>query len=109
MGEDEGPSLTFEPTNREWRVRQCTRLGFPSPLDIPERDTSEELGMPCQRDIIVGDGDCLYRALSLEVCGTQAHHAQIKEMIVDIICHDQESVFQATSVVTWEIISAVTL
>ena len=91
--EDKGPPLTFQPTNGEWRVRQCSRLGLPNPLDLPERDSSQELGVPCQRDVIVGDGNCLYHALSLEVCGTQELHTLIREKIVDILCHDHAERF----------------
>ena len=60
--------LVFEPTNEDWRVHQCIRLSLPYPLDLPEREIKQQLSPPSQLDRIVGDGNCLYRALSLELC-----------------------------------------
>ena len=34
---------------------------------------------------IVGDGNCLYRSISLEICGTQNHHEQVRALIVDFM------------------------
>ena len=71
-------AFDFKPTNREWRTRQCLRFNLPGPLHLPERIPSrhacQELANPKQVDHIVGNGNCLYRAISLEVCGTQNEH-----------------------------------
>ena len=71
-------AFDFKPTNREWRTRQCLRFNLPGPLHLPERIPSrhacQELANPKHVDHIVGDGNCLYRAISLEVCGTQNEH-----------------------------------
>ena len=83
--------LVFEPTNEDWRVHQCIGSSLPYPLDLPEREIKQQLGPPSQLDRIVGDGSCLYRALSLELCGTQRHHGHLKELLVDFRLDNQDS------------------
>ena len=58
---------------------------MPDPLPLPERRANETLGEPFQVNNVIGDGNCLYRALSLEVLGTQNYHEQIRAKIVDIM------------------------
>ena len=92
--------LVFEPTNEDWRVHQCIRSSLPCPLDLPEREIKQQLApppppppppSPSQFDRIVGNGNCLYRALSLERCGTQRHHEHLKELRVDFMLDNQDS------------------
>eukprot|EP00745_Piridium_sociabile_P024945 TRINITY_DN39506_c0_g2_i1.p2 TRINITY_DN39506_c0_g2~~TRINITY_DN39506_c0_g2_i1.p2 ORF type:complete len:156 (-),score=19.50 TRINITY_DN39506_c0_g2_i1:511-978(-) len=52
---------------------------------LRHRPHQSSLGIPNSVDTIVGDGNCLYRALSLEITGTQAHHEQVREIIVDFM------------------------
>ena len=49
------------------------------------------LSPPSQLDRIVGDGNCFYRALSLELCGTQRHHGHLKELLVDFMLDNKDS------------------
>ena len=88
-------ALDFKPTNREWRIWQCLRFNLPGPLHLPEkipsRHACQELANPKQVDHIVGDGNCLYRAISLEVCGTQNKHEAVRELIIDTMIKNEKS------------------
>jgi hypothetical protein len=44
-----------------------------------------DLGKPLEVNTKIGDGNCLYRGFSLEICGTQAHHEQVRAIIVDFM------------------------
>ncbi|KAK7502982.1 hypothetical protein BaRGS_00005608 [Batillaria attramentaria] len=37
--------------------------------------------------------NCLYRAISLDLCGTQAQHMVVREKIVDIMCRNDHGAF----------------
>ena len=37
----------------------------------------------CVPDKVLGDGNCLYRALSVQLCGTQDYQLQLRKAIVD--------------------------
>ena len=88
-------AFDFKPTNREWSIRQCLRFNLPGPLHLPERIPSrhacQELANPKQVDHIVGDGNCLYRAISLEVCGTQNEHEAVRGLIIDTMIRNEKS------------------
>ena len=88
-------AFDFKPTNGEWRIRQCLIFNLPGPLHLPERIPSrhacQELTNPKQVDHIVGDGSCLYHAISLEVCGTQNEHDAVRELIIDTMIRNEKS------------------
>ncbi|KAL8564565.1 hypothetical protein ACOMHN_003323 [Nucella lapillus] len=52
---------------------------------LRHRPHQSSLGIPNSVDTIVGDSNCLCPALSLEITGTQAHHEQVREIIVDFM------------------------
>ena len=88
-------AFDFEPTNRERRIRQCLRFNLPGPLHLPERIPSrhacQEFANPKQVDHIVGDGNCLYRAINLEVFGTQNENEAVRELIIDTMIRNEKS------------------
>ena len=88
-------AFDFKPTNCEWRIQQCLRFILPGPLHLPERIPSrcacQELANPKQVDHIVGDGNYFYRAISLEVCGTQNEHEAVRELIIDTMIRNEKS------------------
>ena len=43
------------------------------------------MGKPLEVNTIVGDGNCLYRSIRLEICGTQNHHEQVRALIMDFM------------------------
>ena len=71
------------------------KFNLPGPLHLPERIPSrhacQELANPKQVDHIVGDGNCFYRAISLEVCGTQNDHEAVRELISDTMIRNEKS------------------
>ena len=80
----------FVPTNRAWRQEQSRLHHLPLLRDLPERSCSELLTDPIQVDTIVGDGNCFYRALSLEVCGTQDLHEEIRAKLIDFMLKNEK-------------------
>ena len=52
---------------------------------MPERQSKLDLGKPLEVNTIVGDGNCLYRSISLDICLTQNHHEQVRALIVDFM------------------------
>ena len=68
---------------KEEKSSLAQRLGLPKPFDLPERQSKLDLGKPLEVNTIVGDGNCLYRSISLEICGMQNHHEQVRALIVD--------------------------
>ena len=40
---------------------------------------------------IVRDGNCLYRALSFELCGTHEQHGRLKDILADFMLENQET------------------
>ena len=71
------------------------KFNLPGPLHLPERIPSrhacQELANPKQVDHIVGDGNCFYRSISLEVCGTQNEHEAVRELIIDTMIRNEKS------------------
>ena len=45
---------------------------------------------PLEVNTIVGNGNCLYRAISLEMCGTQNNHEQIRALIDHFMLENQK-------------------
>ncbi|KAL8615618.1 hypothetical protein ACOMHN_026608 [Nucella lapillus] len=90
-GRGQEPTQSFMPTTAAWRMQQSRRLALPAPTTLPERQAKGELGIPTKVDNIVGDGNCLYRALSFEVCGTQEYHENIRALIVDMMCRHEKA------------------
>ncbi|XP_076450164.1 uncharacterized protein LOC143286474 isoform X2 [Babylonia areolata] len=85
VGFEPGPRQFLNPTSSSWRKQQAQRLGLPEPFHLPERKNNVDLGKPLEVNTIIGDGNCLYRAFSLEICGTEAHHEQVRAIIVDFM------------------------
>ena len=83
----------FAPTNQEWQAVQCKRLRFSVLMigSLRHRPRQSSLGIPDSVDTIVGDCNCLYRALSLEITSAQAHHEQTREIIVDFMIKNPRS------------------
>ena len=73
-------------TSRSHQSRH--RDSRPDAIQPLQQDLGEgggTLGEPFQVNTVIGDGNCLCRALSLEVVGTQNYHEQFRAKIVDFI------------------------
>ena len=88
-------AFDFKPTNREWRIRQrlssTCRTPFICQRGFQAVMLARSLRNPKQVDHIVGDGNCFYRAISLEVCGTQNEHEAVRELIIDTMIRNEKS------------------
>lgn len=74
LGEAVPDNEQFVPTTAQWRNRKCEELHMPVSKTNNERRTKKPLGDPLAVQEIVGDGNCLFRALSYEVTLSQEHH-----------------------------------
>ncbi|XP_077378697.1 uncharacterized protein LOC144019426 isoform X12 [Festucalex cinctus] len=76
-------TMQFEPIGKETALAICTRLKleFEKP-DAPESATVGLLGIPCQKEKIVNDGNCFFRAVAQAVSGSQKNHRKIRLAVV---------------------------
>ena len=62
------------PTTPAWRKKKCKQFLLPTPNSSSECRKKGALGAPLKVDVIEGDGNCLFRAISYEVTLSQDHH-----------------------------------
>ena len=62
------------PTTPAWRKQKCKQFLLPTPHSNSEHCKKGALGAPLKVDVIEGDGNCLFRAISYEVTFSQDHH-----------------------------------
>ena len=74
LGETVPDNEQFSPTTAGWRNMKCEELHIPVPKPNIERRIKKPLGEPLAVQEIVGDGNCLFRAVSYEVTLSQEHH-----------------------------------
>jgi hypothetical protein len=76
----------FVPTNSWWRRLKCVALDLPSPPPSRvENRQSSLLGPPSKIDKIIGDGNCLFRALSKEVSLTEEYHPRLRRIAINTL------------------------
>ena len=84
LKEDECDSIPFVPVCIEWQRDACIALGLKV---IRPNSSSHGTALRISHDIspktvrIKGDGNCLFRALSFVVCGSQEEHSIFRQMI----------------------------
>lgn len=74
--------LDFVPTTSAWRVYHAARLNLPEPKKMEARKQKATLSSPKYMDAIKGDGNCFFRAMSLELCGTETYHMRVRKAVV---------------------------
>ena len=62
------------PTTPAWRKQKCKQFLVPTPNSNSEHCKKGALGALLKVDVIEGDGNCLFRAISYEVTLSQDHH-----------------------------------
>ncbi|GFO13960.1 hypothetical protein PoB_004046500 [Plakobranchus ocellatus] len=65
-GETLPPEVSFIPKGTTWRKLQCTQFG------LPDRQSTEYPGPPAT-SLNLDDGSCFFRAVSLEITGSQQY------------------------------------
>ena len=80
------PHFGFVPTSVAWRKYHATRLKLPNPRKMKIRQKQTVLTVPKTVDRIKGDGNCFFRAMSLEITGSQSNHPQVRELTVRFLC-----------------------
>lgn len=82
-------SPLFQPISRQWQERQCRRLRLPFvrtlTLTRPRPAPLLRTLQPSVVHEIGGDGNCLFRCLSLVITGTESHHNSVRQRIVSHI------------------------
>ncbi|XP_070203436.1 uncharacterized protein [Littorina saxatilis] len=86
---DPAPPKLFTPTNSTWRRLKCKTLGLAAPTRMLFRPKTK-VGAPRQTETIIGDGNYFFRALSLEVAGSQDFHEKIRRAVVETIKHNKD-------------------
>ncbi|XP_041351000.1 OVARIAN TUMOR DOMAIN-containing deubiquitinating enzyme 9-like [Gigantopelta aegis] len=89
---EENP-ISFVPTDAPWRKFACQKLDIAQPKGrFPKRSPPGSLEkLPAKIDTIVGDGNCLFRAISKEVSGTEKHHRTIRSQVVQVLGDERYS------------------
>jgi hypothetical protein len=80
-------------TTTKWRKEICQQLGLPVPSTSERRRKAKSLGEPNKIDVILGDHNCLFRALSKEITLSEDHHKKVCKLIVDFMM-EKDSVFK---------------
>jgi len=82
IGVEVEETFSFRPTTAAWRKRQCAKLNLPPPYRLPTRVNKAKLGVPIKVNSMAGDGNCFFRTVSYELCGTAEYHVQVRDAIV---------------------------
>ena len=78
------PDLRFYPVNEEWQQHACNILGLESSIASHRGGPDTILTRPDCRSLkkIVGDGNCLLRALCYIITGSEQQHFALRSAIV---------------------------
>ncbi|XP_065653804.1 uncharacterized protein LOC136080718 [Hydra vulgaris] len=82
-------SNSFTPTNSKWRTRKCSLLKIEDEIPYKKgfaiRKKKLQLGKPIKVDKMEGDGNCLFRALSQEVCLSQEFYKILRQLAINTL------------------------
>ena len=78
----------FRPVTAAWRKYHCKKLQHGPPSVRVRRRAKPQLGPPTMTVQIIGDGNCLFRALALELTGSQENHAFVRRTLVNFMIED---------------------
>ncbi|XP_055079136.1 uncharacterized protein LOC117373730 [Periophthalmus magnuspinnatus] len=72
-------ALSFNPLNESVCKDLCKHIKAEfQKLGVADPKTVGPLGVPCEKDKIVADGNCFFRAVSQAISGTQKYHRKIR-------------------------------
>ena len=86
-GEASESPLKFYPVTIDWQQRACQQLGlqYHAPTRVRPGGPNVPLTRPDMRSLkrIQGDGNCLFRALSYIITGSEEQHMAVRNAILD--------------------------
>ncbi|CAK9302239.1 unnamed protein product [Gordionus sp. m RMFG-2023] len=71
----------FLPTNRIWKIYHSERFHFPIKKRYPKNDNGV-MGDNFSTERIIGDGNCLFRCISKEVCDDECHYDFLRQQCI---------------------------
>uniref|UniRef100_A0A2S2NRW3 RNA-directed DNA polymerase n=1 Tax=Schizaphis graminum TaxID=13262 RepID=A0A2S2NRW3_SCHGA len=81
----------FNPVGKHWQQAKCRALKLDLKKSLDETDFKiKMLNHPCETKNIIGDGNCLFRAFSFIVTGTEEQHLIIRQNIASIVNTNQK-------------------
>ncbi|CAI6376120.1 unnamed protein product [Macrosiphum euphorbiae] len=75
----------FNPVGKRWQQTKCRALKLDFKQSLETELKIKILNHPCAIQNIIGDGNCLFRALSYAVTGTEEQHLFIRQNIATVI------------------------
>ena len=101
--EPDGYCLRYNPGDTEWQRRACVALGlhYHRPNGVAPGGPDIRLTYPVTFKSIRGDGNCLFRALSYIITGSEDQHMSVRRAIV--------SHMRSIGTLAWEYVVAPTL
>ena len=92
MVTEELPSIEryFNPVSKTLAAEMCKTLNVAFEGNTDEWSCSgSALGPPCRTAVMVGDGNCFFRAVSHVVSGSQEHHIKLRHAVVNYMKNNQ--------------------
>ncbi len=82
--EQNNDCFKYHPGDVEWQQRTCQELGleYQGPNGIEPGSLSTPLTSPTGFKSISGDGNCMFRAFSFIITGSEDQHVQVRQAIV---------------------------
>ena len=80
----DGDGFRYHPVDAEWQQRTCETLGleYVAPNGIAPGGPEVSLTPPITFRAIKGDGNCLFRALSFIITGSEEQHMALRQVII---------------------------
>ncbi|CAI6350473.1 unnamed protein product [Macrosiphum euphorbiae] len=74
----------FNPVAKPWQILKCAQLKLNLTEVLKFKGRGKFLSEPAETKKIIGDGNCLYRALSYWITGTEDNHMEIRKRIAEV-------------------------
>jgi len=75
----------FNPVGKHWQQAKCRARKLDLKQSLKSNLKIKMLNHPCATQKIIGDGNCLFRAFSYAVTGTEEQHVIIRQNIATVI------------------------
>ena len=86
VGRTEYPNFCYYQVNENWQVQTCERLGLTYTQKFACQCGSPDTILTCPdlRSLkhIAGDGNCLFRAISYIITGSERQHSRLRDILI---------------------------